>query len=109
MQGRKNKVSLQIFHYVDQTFPFLRSNVSVSTIKRFRFYDQTFPFLWSNVSVSTIKRFCFYDQTFLFLRSNVSVSTIKRFRYIITMKTTVKRLPLFAKIKLLHSDYEYSN
>ena len=37
MQCRKNKVSLQIFHYVDQTFAFLRSNVCVSTIKRFHY------------------------------------------------------------------------
>ena len=60
-------------------------------------------------SIMSIKRFRFHDQTFAFLRSNVSVSTIKRFHYIVTMETTVNRLPLFAKIKLLHSGYEYSN
>ena len=56
------------FCFYDQTFPFLRSNVSVSTIKRFRFYDQTFPFLRSNVSFSTIKRFLYIVITLVFLR-----------------------------------------
>jgi len=39
-------------HYIDQTFPFLRHKVFVSSIKRFRFYDIKFALHRSNVIIS---------------------------------------------------------
>ena len=51
-----------------------RYRFSIMSIKRFRFHDQTFAFLRSNVSVSMIKRFCFYDQTFSLYRYNGNYS-----------------------------------
>jgi len=44
---------------------------SAFSIYEMRFYDQTFPFLRHKVCVTSIKRFRFYDIKFTFHRSNV--------------------------------------